>query len=814
MKTTKALSVLALLLCFSITKAQNLTQTIRGTIIDADSKQAVIGASILVLDSTNSYGAKTDIKGDFALTGIPIGRTALRITAIGYKVQTVPNVIVTSGKEVILNISMQEKLKKLKKLVIKSRKKGVVGNEMSLVSGNSITVDETQRFAGSFQDPSRMVSSLAGVSGMGSEYDNDIIVRGNSPKYVQWRLEGMEIPSPNHFSRLGGSGGAISALNSDLLATSDFYTGAFTAEYGNVLSGVMDMKLRKGNNKKREYSFGFGLLGMDGTAEGPFKKGYRGSYLANIRYSTLAPAQALGLFDDTDGIPKYRDAAFKLFLPTNKLGTFSIYGLMGVSTSGDTGVDSISNKKITDNLHANYQRDWSEEYGTDFYTTGLKHFLPLTEKTFLETGISYAENNIMSIDKTSISGQLIDDNQSYLRDTTKSQFTDFYGKGTQQTIRVGTKLNVKLNPQHKIQVGTKYILANHKIKETYFDDDENRERTLIDFDKGIGSIRSFASWKYRISEKVTLVSGLHHFHVLLNNENSIEPRIALKWQLDTKSSISAGYGKHSTMEAISNYFAKVEMPDGSIQEPNKNLELLKANHYVLGYNRRIGKNLNAKIELYYQGLYNLPVANNDTSYFSTINETSDFSNVDLVNKGTGNNYGIELTLEKFFSNNYYYMLNTSVYNSKYTALDNVERNTAFNGNYTFNALFGKEFVQLGKKKNKVFGFNGRLIYTGAKKIIPLLRNPDGSLAVNPATDSYRDFSNAYNNGLDNLFQVNLSCSYKINRPKATHEISIDVMNAFNGKARVYEYYDSKVEGNVDYVRQLSLLPNFLYRVHF
>ncbi len=794
-------------------KAQNLTQTIRGTVIDADGKLPIIGASILVLDSTNTNGARTDVNGDFIIRDIPIGRTALKLTAIGYKMQVVPNVIVTSGKEVILNISMQEKLKKLKKLVIKSRKKGAVGNEMSLVSGNSITVDETQRFAGSFQDPSRMVSSLAGVSGLGSEYDNDIIVRGNSPKYVQWRLEGIEIPSPNHFAQLGGSGGAISALNSNLLATSDFYTGAFTAEYGNVLSGVMDMKLRKGNNKKREYSFGLGLLGIDGTAEGPFKKGYRGSYLANVRYSTLAPAQAIGLFDDTDGIPKYRDAAFKLFLPTNKLGTFSVYGLMGVSSSGDTGKDSIS-RKIKDNLHGNFERNWSEEFGTNFYTTGINHFYPISQKTFLETSLSYAENGIKFISKASVKGQLVDDNRSYIRDTTKSEYDDFYGNALQRTLRVGTKLNLKLNAQHKVLVGTKYIRANHKIKETDFDNEVNAQKTLIDFNEGINSIRSFASWKYRISDKVTLVSGLHHFHVLLNNENSIEPRIALKWQLDRKSYISAGYGKHSTMEAIPNYFAKVEMPDGTLQEPNRNLELLKADHYVLGYNRRIGKNLNAKVEVYYQSLYNLPVANNDSSSFSTINETSDFSNLDLVNKGTGTNYGVELTLEKFFSKNYYYMLNASLYNSKYTALDNIERNTAYNGNYTFNALFGKEFVKLGKKKNKIFGFNGRLIHSGAKKIIPLLRNPDGSLAVDPTTNSYRDFNKAYNDGLDDLFQVNLSCSYKINRPKATHEISIDIMNVLNGKARVHEFYNSNVEGNIDYVRQLSMLPNFLYRVYF
>ena len=813
MKTTKTLLLVALSLFFTQLNAQNLTQTIRGTITDDDGKLPVIGASIFLMDSTHNKGARTDVNGDFLITDVPVGRVNLKISAIGYKTRIVPNIIVSSGKEAAVNISMQEKIKKLKKVTIKSKRKGELISEMSLISGNSITVDETQRFAGSFQDPSRMVSSLAGVSGLGSEYDNDIIVRGNSPKYVQWRLEGIEIPSPNHFSRLGGSGGAISALNSNLLATSDFYTGAFSAEYGNVLSGVMDMKLRRGNNKKREYSFGIGLLGMDGTIEGPFKKGYRGSYLANVRYSTLAPAQALGLFDDTDGIPKYRDAAFKLFLPTNKFGAFSLFGLMGVSKSGDAGTDSATGK-ISDNLHGNYNVNWSETYNTDFYTTGINHFLPIGKKSFLETTLSYSENGISSIDKMSISGQLVDDNKEFVRDTSKAEFQDFYGKATQGTLRVGTKLNVKLNAQHKIQVGTKYISASHKMKETYFDTDLNADNTLIDFDKSINSIRNFANWKYRISDKFTLVTGLHHFHVLLTKENSFEPRLALKWQVDNKSYISAGYGKHSTMEAIANYFAKVEMPDGSIQEPNRNLELLKANHYVLGYNRRVGKNLNAKIELYYQDLYNLPVHNNDTSFFSTINETSDFENLDLVNKGTGTNYGIELTLEKLFSNNYYYMLNTSLYNSKYTSLDNIERNTAYNGNYTFNALFGKEFVKLGKKKNRIVGFNGRLIYSGAKKIIPLLRNADGSLAVDPANGRFRDLSNAYNSGLDDLFQVNFSASYKVNRPKATHEISIDIMNVLNGKARVYEFYNPRVSGNIDYVRQLSLLPNFLYRVYF
>lgn len=813
MKAIKVLLVLVLCLSVSLAEAQNLTQTIHGTITDADGKNPIIGASVLLQDSANSIGARTDINGDFKITDVPIGRVSLKISTVGYKTQFVPNVVVTSGKEVFLNIAMQENIKKLKKVVIKSNKKGELRNEMALISGNSITVDETQRFAGSLQDPSRMVTALAGVSGLGSEYDNDIIVRGNSPKYVQWRLEGIEIPSPNHFAQLGGSGGAISALNGNLLATSDFYSGAFSAEYGNVLSGVMDMKLRKGNNKKREYSIGVGLLGSDATFEGPFKKGYRGSYLVNIRYSTLAPAQALGVFDATDGIPKYRDAAFKLFLPTKKFGVFSLFGITGNSELYEEGIDSTK-EEIGSNLFTNMEESYSELYRTNFYTTGINHFFPISKKVFLESTISYATNGILADETISQKGVLQDSNEVIIRDTAKSKYTDFYGKATQSTLRVATKLNIKLNAQHKIQVGTKYISAQHKMLEKYFDDDLGKDQTNLDFNEGIASVRSFASWKYRINDKLTMISGVHHFHVMLTGENSVEPRLALKWQLDNKSFLTAGYGKHSTMESIPNYFAKVQMPDGSIQEPNRNLGLLKAHHYVLGYNRRVGKKLNAKVELYYQSLYNLPVHNNDSSFFSTINETNDFANIDLVNRGSGTNYGMEITLERQFSNNYYYMANASIYDSKYKSLENVERNTAFNGNYSFNALFGKEFTQLGKKKNKVFGFNTRLIYTGAKKIIPLLRDANGNARIDPVTNSVRDINRAYETGLDNLFQINAGISYKINRPKTTHEFSIDVINALNNKARVFEFYNPREDNNVGYSRQLSLLPNILYRVHF
>jgi hypothetical protein len=234
----------------------------------------------------------------------------------------------------------------------------------------------------------------------------------------------------------------------------------------------------------------------------------------------------------------------------------------------------------------------------------------------------------------------------------------------------------------------------------------------------------------------------------------------------------------------------------------------------LGYEKKLSKNLLIKLEAYYQQLYNLPVANSDTNIFSTINEGLDFQYVDLINKGKGSNYGIELTLERFFNRNYYYLINASVYNSTYKALDDVKRNTRFNGNYLVNALFGKEFPKLGKKQNKTFAINSRLFFGGGKKQIPLLRDGAGNLAVDPANNQFFDYSRAYKNGLDDLYHLTVSFSYKIDIRRTTHEIFLNIDNITNNRARLSEFYDPSEPGSVGHMRQSSAFPNLLYRIYF
>jgi TonB dependent receptor/CarboxypepD_reg-like domain len=792
---------------------QNLHQTVRGNILDADSRLPLVGAQVLLLGSEPKKGAITDVQGNFRLENVPIGRIALQIAYLGYEDLIVPNIVVNSGKEVVLSLQMQESATKVKEVTIRaSQNKGEAINEMAMLSARSISPEETNRYAGGFNDPSRILSNFPGITTT-QDGSNDIIVRGNSPKYVQWRLEGEQITNPNHFGDQSAVGGSVSILNNNLLAASDFYTGAFAPEFGDVLSGVYDVRLRTGNNEKFEAVFGLGILGTELTFEGPFKKGYGGSFLVNYRYSTVGLVSELGLVDNLNGVLKFQDAAFKIQLPTRKAGIFSIFGLGGKSAFQLEDVNPALWVVPGDNtVRAEIRNDFDKN--AHLFNTGIKHTLPIGEKSYLNTSLTYSNESIEDDIFEAGVVRFYDDAGEQVRDSVISKRPSFQSRLQKPTYRGSMTFNHKFNARHKIQIGSKYTLFDYQFGQNQFKGNENTRFALLDFQENIGTVRNFVSWKFRAGEKLAFVSGLHNMNVLLNKKSTLEPRLALEYKATPQCVVHLGYGKHSNMESIHHYFAKVLQPDSSVAEPNRDLGLLKADHFVLGFERRLGKNLRTKIEFYYQHLYDLPVENLDTSYFSTIVEGLDFRYVDLVNKGKGKNYGVEFTLEKFFSNSYYFLLNASLYESKYTALDGVERNTPFNGQYLVNFLCGKEFPMLGKKQNQTLGLNAKVFFGGGRKIIPLLRDEAGNLAVDPAKNRIWDYSKAFESSLEDPYQIQVSASYKWNKRRATHELFVNLDNITHHKGKITEFYDETKPGKIGYMTQFGFFPNLMYRVYF
>lgn len=787
MKTKNYFLIVALLIVVTnIIHATDLTQTIRGTVVDHDSKVTLPGATIVLMDSDPVQGTIADFYGEFRLDEVPVGRVSIKISYVGYEEKYISNILLSSGKETVLNIELVESVAKLDEVKVSAKKnKSESLNEMVAISAKAFTVEETKRYAGTFNDPARMVSSYAGVTG-DAQGNNDIVVRGNSPKGILWRLEGIEIPNPNHFAEEGATGGPINALNSSMLANSDFYSGAFAPEYGNAYSGVFDMRLRNGNNEKREYSFSVGMLGTDFTAEGPFKKGNSSSYLVNYRYSTLALIDELGVVDFM-GVPKYQDASFKVVVSTKKTGVFTAFGLYGKSKIYQEDVEE-ENEDIMDYVYR------TNDFGADLAVVGLKNTLQFNNKSYLISSISYSRtggtNTFMARN---------DSNEFYL-----DNFNDF----SKSSIKISTTLHNKFNARNTLQSGVTYSFLSYSLFSKEYINRWERMIVHLDASGNSGMLQAFTSWKHRISDDLTLISGVHYSHFLYNNNFSIEPRASLKWQFKPNQSVSAGFGIHSKIGTLSSYMAQQNLEDGTASIPNKNLELTKARHYVLGYNYNINQNLHLMVELYYQDLYDVPVENEINSTYSEINSTSGWSDRSLVNKGTGTNYGAEVTLERYFANNYYFLTTASVYNSKYTALDGIERDSRFNGNYAGNFLAGKEFKVGKTSKGRTLCLNTKVALIGAIRYTPI--NLEKSIEEQREV-RYED--RPYSEKGKDIFKADFSISLRKNKKNTTRELKLEIQNFTNNKGLVTQYYDSR-KGEIENSYQMPLFPVLSYRIDF
>ncbi len=786
-KILKTLLIPALLLTLTTNIKAEINylskQTVRGRVVDQDSKTPIIGASVVIVGTDPIMGASTDLDGNFRIEKVPVGRIDLQVSYLGYEKKTIPNIVVGSGKEAIINVEIVESIVKLDDITVKAQKrKQEALNEMAMVSAKVFTVEETKRYAGTLNDPARMVAAFAGVTSDPSG-NNDIVVRGNSARGILWRLEGVEIPNPNHFANEGYSGGPINALNSAMLANSDFFSGAFAPEYGNAYSGVFDMKLRSGNNEKREYSFSGGVLGFDGTIEGPFKKGYGGSYLINYRYSSLAVLDNLGLVNFF-GIPKYQDLSFKFNMPTSNAGTFTLFGLGGLSSIDQKDFDDTNEDYV---LRTSY-------FEANLGVAGLTHTYQVDDKTYIK--------NIVSVSGTQ------NHNLYNRRDMDGNLYLSYNDKFVNSNLKFSSCINSKLSASHRIKAGVIYTDLHYT---DFAEDDEDMDHVLtpmLDSKGRAGLFQAYVNWKYRLTDDVTMVSGLHYMHFLLNNSKSLEPRLGMQYKLNPQQSFSLGFGIHSKVENLSTYNAIVLNNQGDITHPNRNLQLAKAMHFVAGYQHQFTQNLHLKAEIYYQYLYDVAVENNPNSPFVLNNEYGGYVNKDMVNKGTGRNYGVELTLERFYANRFYFLLTGSLYDAKFTALDGVERNSAFNGNFASNFLIGKEFPIGDKSKNRTIAINSKTTFTGGSRFTPI----DLQSSIKQNKEVYSMDKYLERRG-DNVFSVDLGISYRRDREKTTHEFKIDIQNLTNNQSEVFEYYDDSRK-QIEKVYQWTIFPNVIYTIQF
>ena len=790
---------ICLLLLFITTIGFSQTSTLKGIVLDKQSENPLEGATIELLDMEIATGVVTDFDGKFVIEDVPIGRKAIRISYIGYESTTIPNIEITTGKDVFVTVQLLESFNQLDEVILTNEaNKDQALNKLAKVSARQFGLEEVTRFSGGRSDVGRLAANFAGVSAP-DDSRNDIVVRGNSPTGLLWRLEGIPIPSPNHYSTLGTTGGPVSALNPNLLKNSDFITSAFPAEYGNAIGGVFDLGFRKGNADEYEYTLQTGIFtGVEAMAEGPLGT-KNGSFLVAARYSLVG---LLGVgAGGTAATPNYSDVSFNIDFGKVNKGNLSIFGIVG-----NSDIEFLGDDINEDDLFA--AEDENAFVDSRFGVLGMKYNLSLGENSFLRT-----------IASSSFAGNEFIADRFINKDTPQERIIRFTQVDDEEVrFTLSTLFNSKVNSRFSFRTGI--LMENFNIQSLLLDRTEQLDNdgdgdpdltTFRDIDENLSILQPYIQGQYRLTKKITVNAGLHSQYSTLNNQFAIGPRAALSYDFLPNHSLNFGYGLHFQNVPFTLLFLN-ENVNGSLVQTNKDLDFVESSHYVLGYDVKLGNAWRGKVEVYRQEIDKAAVDSFPSSY-SSLTEGADFGfdndRVSLVNEGTGFNQGVEFTLEKFFNQGYYGLLTGSFFESKYEGSDGVERNTPFNNGYVINLLAGKEFKMGPSGKNILF-FDTRVTTSGGRYFTPIDLEASQQAGFEVLQEDL-----AFSQQIEDYFRWDVKFGLKINskNKKRSHQFYLDLQNV-TANENVFVRRYNRLTNQVDQVDQIGFFPDFGYKFQF
>lgn len=759
------------------TAAQALPkQTIKGVITDRATHYPLPGAAVSI--PALNKGAVTDEKGEFRITGVPVGRHSLQISMMGYEALALQGVEVNAGKETVLDVPLTETVITLKGAEVSVQRAD--GPDRPLVGARQLNIEEGMRYAGTRNDPARMAQHFAGVSGA-NDGRNDIIVRGNSPAGVLWRAEGVDIPNPNHFSTFGATGGPVTILNTNTLRNSNFLTGAFPANYGNALAGAFDLRLRNGNKDKYEMLAQVGFNGFEAAVEGPLGKRGGASFLVDYRYSLIAAVHALGLSVGTGAsVPQYQDLTMKINVPTKKAGTFSLFAIGGLSN-----IHFVPGEDST-NLYSS--GDYEVLNTSNTGVAGVTHSVNFSPNTYGRAfaAISAAESKMDNFEmKDEVRGKRrMDLDYSLVR-------TSF-----------GYRVDHRFNARNQFSIGASGEKMQLDMRNRRIKDGDDELSDMVNARNGAWLGKGWMNWQHRAGNDFTFNAGVYGQYFGLNGQATVEPRLSMKYDVSKRQSLSLGLGMHSQLQQLEVYFNETA---GALT--NKDLSPTRALHAVLGYDLLLGERMRLKAETYYQQLSDAPVEKTPSS-FSLLNYGADFGFPDkpnLYNHGKGRNYGVELTLERFLNQGFYFLFTQSLFNSKYQGSDGVWRNTAFNSQYVTNFLIGREWVL---KPGFSVGADSRVSVAGGQWYTPF----DQLATVEKGYVVYQE-DRAYALRNDLYFRWDLKFSFTWELGRTTQKFFIDLQNLTNRENIYTRTIDTKT-GKITQVNQIGLFPNVNYQFTF
>ena len=678
-------------------------------------------------------------KGECTFTNVPKGAWQL----IAYKNNRYTNFSIILNSDSTIVAFLNSKTISTQEVIIQAKKEVLNSNQGVF----TLDIEKTKQYPASMDDPNRLISNSPSTTITDDNY-NFIVVRGNTPTSLIYKVNGIEVPAPNHFATFGSTGGSLSMFKTDAISSLSLYTSAFSAEHGNALAGIFDLKLKDGNKDKRKLKIQVGVVGLGLNSDGPILKNNKHSYLVSYRYSSLGLLKAIDIQFDNTPLPTYQDFQYNINLQSKFWSMIKIWSLFGYNTT----VKKESYVKTTTNY---------------MFLQGINLCKNINCKLTLNIDALFATNTSKINEKYKTENNV---NIGYNENVFREQLTLTYQKNE--------KFNTSFGFIHSLK-NYKYGLNSVFINSKYIENTSDE----------VNVFQFYNNYNISLFKQFNTEFGVQSIYTTVINRISIDPRLKLKYNLNEKVEIGLSSGFYTKLEPIYIY-----------NDQNKGLGYSKSKSINLGFNFKLTKSSNFKTEVYYEYLYQIPIG----VYGTGISSNSSYINIysvstgdtQLENNASGYNKGVEFLFEKYIDNEYFVMLNSSFFESKYRENDSdMWRNSRFNLRYNLNLVLGKT-IQLNNKSK--LGISGRVSANGGQYFE----------AVN-LVDSKKYYRTKYEKDLTQraapYSKIDFQLSYLHNYEKCSIEYKLDIMNVLNTKNMLNQYYDIET-GTIKNTYMLGLVP--------
>ena len=656
-----------------------------GSISNTLNNEPIPFANIIIEGTT--IGATSDINGNYEILSLNAGAYNFKCSYIGFNTNIQSEIKVSSNKSLRLDFFLSENSELLGE--VKVRGNTFNKTQASPVSLRTINASEISKSAGGNRDISRVVANLPGVA-TSSGFRNDIIVRGGSPSENKFFLDGVEIPTINHFTTQGSSGGPVGILNVNFIREVDFYTGAFPANRGNALSSVMELKLIEGNEEKISGSFALGSSDAGLTLNTPLSK--KSTLLLSVRRSYL---QFLFKALKLPFLPTYNDMQFKYTFKPDRKNQFNF---LGIATIDDFTLNKDINNDEEDKMQIalnNYNlnnlvinKQWNYTIGGTWrhFFDNSNLFFVMSRNHLDNTALKYfdyADENSQKIldykseeieNKTRLEYNFKRNGYSIIIGSNLEDAT--YTNNTNQTFTSGDSIITGINnvDLHFIKYG-----AFTQISKTSF------ENKLI------------ASFGLRIDGNSFTENA---------NSNNFSPRVSLAYNLNSKTSINSNIGRFHQLPSYT-----ILGFENNGKYLNKDAAYITCDHAVIGIEYNPSSYSKISLESFYKSYSNYPFSILDS--ISLANLGDDFGvvgNEDISSISKGNSYGIELLAQQKMRSSIYGILSATYYYSRFEDNEGKLIPSKWDNRFILNMTAGKKFknnIELGIK----YRYSGGSPYT-------------------------------------------------------------------------------------------------------